>query len=200
MYIAVDCGPLNNTSNEMVDTSSGTTFINNATYSCDTGYILVGNVTRTCQANAMWSGTAPICNCKSVCNCIYTLIDYRSFLLFSVISLSNVNMSVIVNNSELALSTIGEGVFALSCHTELTTCCRDLDNLTGEALGDWVGPDGNSLPETSEKGFYVTRNMSSVSLNLVEGSSVTAGSYCCRIPRSGGGISTHCIIVAGEEI
>ena len=108
-------------------------------------------------------------------------------------------MAVVTNNSELSLSTIGEGVSALSCHTELTTCCRDQDSPTGEALGDWVGPDGSSLPETSDNGFYVTREMSSVSLNLVEGSSVSAGSYCCQVPRSGGGISTHCIMVAGED-
>ena len=102
-------------------------------------------------------------------------------------------MTAIKNNTVLSLVTI------ISCHTELTTCCRDQDNPTGEALGDWVGPDGNSLPETSDDGFYVTRNMSSVSLNLVEGSSVTAGSYCCQIPRSGGGTSTHCIRVKGER-
>ncbi len=108
-------------------------------------------------------------------------------------------MAVIFNNSEMSLLIIGEGVSALNCHTELTTCCRDQDNPTGEALGDWVGPDGNSLPETSDNGFYVTRNLSSVSLNLVDGSSVTAGSYCCQVPRSGGGMSTHCIVVAGED-
>ena len=116
-----------------------------------------------------------------------------------MIPLSSENITIVTNNSELALTTIGEGVSALSCHTELTTCCRDQDNPTGEALGDWVGPDGNSLPETSDEGFYVTRNMSFVSLNLVEGSSVSAGSYCCQVPRSGGGISTHCVMVTGEE-
>ena len=109
-------------------------------------------------------------------------------------------MAVFVNNTELALSNIGEGDSALSCHTELTTCCRDQDNPTGGALGDWVGPDGNSLPETRrEEGFYVTREMSSVNLNLVDGSSVTTGSYCCQVPRSAGGVSTHCITVTGEE-
>ncbi len=34
--------------------------------------------------------------------------------------------------------------------------------------------------------------------NLVEDSSVTAGSYCCQVPRSGGGMSTHCIMVTSE--
>ncbi len=44
----------------------------------------------------------------------------------------------------------------------------------------------------------MTREMNSVSLNLVKGSSVTAGSYCCQVPRSGDGMSTHCIMVTGE--
>ncbi len=106
-------------------------------------------------------------------------------------------MAVISNNTKLSLATISSGS-ALSCHTELTTCCRDQDNPTGEALGDWVGPNRNSLPETSDEGFYVTREMGSVSLNLAEGSSDAAGSYCCQVPRSGGVTSTHCIIVTGE--
>ncbi len=116
-----------------------------------------------------------------------------------MISLSISTITVITNNSKVSLSAIGEGVSSLSCHSELITCCRDQDNPTGEAFGDWVGPDGSSLPETSDSGFYVTREMSFVSLNLVEGSSVTAGSYCCQVPRSGGGMSTHCIRVTGED-
>ncbi len=44
-----------------MDTSSGTTFGNTATYSCDGGHILVGPNTRTCEANGNWSPDAPIC-------------------------------------------------------------------------------------------------------------------------------------------
>ena len=107
---------------------------------------------------------------------------------------------VIINNTQLSLAAIEEGVSALICHTELTTCCRDQDNPTGEALGDWVGPHGNNLPEKSDEGFYVTRDMSSISLNLAEGSNVAAGSYCCQIPWFGGKISTHCVrMVTGED-
>ncbi len=32
-----------------------------ATYTCNTGYNLTCGVTRTCQANGTWSGTAPTC-------------------------------------------------------------------------------------------------------------------------------------------
>ena len=58
---AVDCGPLMNPANGTVDITQGTTFNQVATYSCDTGYGLVGNMTRTCQADGTWSGSEPIC-------------------------------------------------------------------------------------------------------------------------------------------
>ena len=39
----------------------GTTFGETANYSCNTGYNLVGDSTRTCQATGVWSGSAPTC-------------------------------------------------------------------------------------------------------------------------------------------
>ena len=35
-----------------------------ATYTCDTGYTLNGNTTRTCGSDGMWSGSAPTCQGK----------------------------------------------------------------------------------------------------------------------------------------
>ena len=35
-----------------------------ATYSCDEGYSLDGDQTRTCQGNREWTGAAPTCICK----------------------------------------------------------------------------------------------------------------------------------------
>ncbi len=63
MYIslAVDCGPLNNTAIGQVSTSSGTTFMMNATYTCNPGYAIVGSNTRTCGVNRNWAPDAPIC-------------------------------------------------------------------------------------------------------------------------------------------
>ena len=57
---AVDCDTLSDPANGQVSTS-GTTFGETATYSCNTGYNLVGDNTRTCQADGMWSGSAPTC-------------------------------------------------------------------------------------------------------------------------------------------
>ena len=36
-------------------------FGHTATYSCNTGYILMGSNTRTCQATRKWSDSAPTC-------------------------------------------------------------------------------------------------------------------------------------------
>ena len=58
---AVDCGTLTDPDNGSVNHTAGTTFGKTATYSCDTGYSLVGDSTRTCQATGNWSGSAPTC-------------------------------------------------------------------------------------------------------------------------------------------
>ena len=60
-FIAVDCGVLTYPSNGAVDTSSGTTFMMTATYSCNTGYNIVEEATRTCGATALWTPEAPTC-------------------------------------------------------------------------------------------------------------------------------------------
>ena len=59
--MTVDCGTLTEPDNGQVNHTAGTTVGQNATYSCDTGYNLVGNSTRTCQAIGNWSGSAPTC-------------------------------------------------------------------------------------------------------------------------------------------
>ena len=58
---AVGCGSQPNP-NRQVRQAAGTTYGQTATYSCNTGYNLTGNSTRTCQANRRWSGSAPTCS------------------------------------------------------------------------------------------------------------------------------------------
>ena len=58
----VDCGTLTDPANGRVTYTSGTTFGNTTTYSCNTGYNLVGDSIRTCQATGNWSGSAPACH------------------------------------------------------------------------------------------------------------------------------------------
>ena len=58
---AVDCDPLTDPANGQVNLTAGTELGQTAIYSCGTGYNLVGDSTRTCQATGNWSGSAPTC-------------------------------------------------------------------------------------------------------------------------------------------
>ena len=75
---AVDCGNLTDPDNGQVDHTAGTTFGQTATYSCNTGFNLVGDSTRTCQATGNWSESAPACQSMllkgnfTLFMCIYT--------------------------------------------------------------------------------------------------------------------------------
>ena len=60
-FTAVNCGTPSSPANGQVSHTSGTTFGQTATYSCDTGYDLMGDNTRTCQSTGVWSGSEPTC-------------------------------------------------------------------------------------------------------------------------------------------
>ena len=57
----VGCSNLANPTNGQFSHTGGATFGQTATYSCNTGYNLVGDSTHTCQATGVWSGSAPTC-------------------------------------------------------------------------------------------------------------------------------------------
>ena len=54
-FLVIDCGPLTDPDNGLVNTSSGTTFGNTATYTCYIG-------SRACQADGRWSSVEPTCS------------------------------------------------------------------------------------------------------------------------------------------
>ena len=62
---AVDCGPLANPTNGQVNLT-GTIFRSTASYSCNEGFQLNGQITRECRSDGQWSGQAPTCDCKSL--------------------------------------------------------------------------------------------------------------------------------------
>ena len=85
----MDCGSLTDPASGQVDLTSGTTFGQTATYSCNTGYNLVGDSTCTCQATGGWSGSAPTCEgmfysavstIKEICEVSYM---YKLFVSFN---------------------------------------------------------------------------------------------------------------------
>ena len=74
----MDCGSLTDPANGQVDLTAGTTFGQTATYSCNTGYNLVGDSTRTCQATGEWSGSAPTCEGIYVLSQLVMLYEMNS--------------------------------------------------------------------------------------------------------------------------
>ena len=61
--IMCDADDLGTLENGMV-TVSDTVFNTTATYSCNNGYELRGDATRTCLGTGLWSGDVPTCECK----------------------------------------------------------------------------------------------------------------------------------------
>ena len=59
-FTVVDCGRLSDPTNGDVSLRT-TTFNSRAAYSCNNGFLLVGQTTRVCQSNGEWSGKAPVC-------------------------------------------------------------------------------------------------------------------------------------------
>ena len=45
------------------------------TVTCDTGYMLTGDDTRTCQTDGMLNGTEAMCNRGKLCTCFLTLCN-----------------------------------------------------------------------------------------------------------------------------
>ena len=59
-HAVVDCEPLSAPTNGDVK-DPVTTYQSVATYQCNTGYDLIGESSRTCQADGNWSEQEPIC-------------------------------------------------------------------------------------------------------------------------------------------
>ena len=61
--IGINCGNPGEPSNGSV-TFNDSLIGSVATYDCDFGFRLKGNVQRTCQQSGLWNGTAPRCERK----------------------------------------------------------------------------------------------------------------------------------------
>ena len=70
----MDCSTLTDPADGQVSYTAGTTFGQTATYSCDTGYTLVGDSNQTCRATGVWSGCAPTCQGMLLLEIEYYLI------------------------------------------------------------------------------------------------------------------------------
>ena len=85
------------------------------------------------------------------------------------------------NNSEIAITEVGEGGNPLQCRTDLTICCT---NTPPEMLlGEWRYPN-NSRVRFRDSGddIYRTRGSMVVSLHRRNGATQPTGLYCCEVP------------------
>ena len=110
---------------------------------------------------------------------------------------------ITTDNIEILITTIGEdsGLPSLTCHTDLTACCRSVADSNGNgALGQWTYPNrsvilGNGASATAGEQFYIIRGAPQViRLNRRETTNplTPTGSYCCTVPTTGGGEMTLC--------
>ncbi|XP_064386228.1 complement receptor type 1-like isoform X2 [Halichondria panicea] len=108
--------------------------------------------------------------------------------------------SITTNNTEIFITTIGEGAQgglpSLTCHSDLTTCCRSgADNFGNGILGQWTHPDGsevvgNVAALNTGQQFYIVRDARQVIVlnrRVSPNNPLTpTGSYCCTVPTTGG--------------
>ena len=62
----VRCGVLPNQENGQVSIEDPPAYRTLANYTCDDGFLLMGESSRTCQLNGLWSGMPPLCARKSM--------------------------------------------------------------------------------------------------------------------------------------
>ena len=65
LHAVIDCGNAPDIVDGVV-THSSTTVGSTATYSCNTGFQINGESTRTCLTSRSWSGPVPICQRKLI--------------------------------------------------------------------------------------------------------------------------------------
>ena len=106
------------------------------------------------------------------------------------------------NDDNILISKIGEGHNALLCITDQTQCCRGNDT-PGEsgALGEWLYPNGTSVPiERDGHDFYRNRGPSTVLLHRRNNATSPTGSYCCEVPDATNTNKTTCINICKQIV
>ena len=85
------------------------------------------------------------------------------------------------------LNDIGLNDNALFCYTNLSTCCRGVDNPNGGSQGSWLFPEGNavgSLRFAENNEFSRNRSERAVVLHRGINAAGPTGIFTCVIPDS----------------
>ncbi len=117
---------------------------------------------------------------------------YYIYCMDAAVYLSLGSTNITTNNTEILITSIGDdaegGLPSLTCHTDLTACCRRSDTMAEDPIGDWHFPNGDAIPvgqtTAPNVSFYVGRNKQVVRLCRRESREpqIPTGSYCCTVP------------------
>ena len=138
-----------------------------------------------------------VCSVNIVCTKLKHVLLYssRSFLSFQGTTYTTNNSNIVLTRIEITNDT------SLTCHTDLTTCCRAVDKEPSLNIGtgEWLFPDGTSVVRQRVTGsrFYYTRFHQAIRLYRNNDTETPLGTYCCRIPDSGV-LKTFCANLIGE--
>ena len=89
------------------------------------------------------------------------------------------------NNSVVNLNDIGLNDNALFCYTNLSTCCRGVDNPNGGSQGSWRFPEGNAVGSLNDNNVFTrNRNQHAVVLHHEISAAGPTGIFTCVIPDS----------------
>ena len=91
------------------------------------------------------------------------------------------------NNSVVNLNDIGLNDNALFCYTNLSTCCRGVDNPNGGLQGSWMFPEGNDVGRlilANNNEFSRNRSERAVILHRGISAAGPTGIFTCVIPDS----------------
>ncbi len=128
--------------------------------------------------------------------CIHYSVPGQSvFLSLQGVAYTTNNSNILVTRIETKNDT------SLTCHTDSTTCCRGLHNPDGNiGFGEWLFPNRMQIARNrvTGSGFYWSRNYQVVRLHRQGDIQTPLGTYCCRIPDSGGEMRTFCASLIGE--
>ncbi len=137
---------------------------------------------------------------------------YRLYSSLHIAAVLSLGSSIITtNNTEILITDIGEnaleGLPSLSCHTDLTTCCRKRDSGGSGGLGQWTYPNGSLLlnnlnsRDAGEQLYFVRNAPQLIRLARHKRNNPLSptGSYCCTVPTSAGEV-TFCAIIGEYKL
>ncbi len=139
-----------------------------------------------------------ICKLIMPTHCLILLF----FPTAQTVYLSHGSTHYYANNTAIIISSImSTNDTSLICHTDSTTCCRGRDNPNvHNGFGEWFFPNETNIVRNSATGggFYWMRDYQVLRLYRQGDIQTPLGTYCCRIPDSGGEMRTFCANFIGE--